>query len=409
LATSFVQAAFSQQGASLLPCSDLDLLDCIVLPDFSSPRSRDSSSLPLSSRSRKKRIALVVGNGNYAKEPLATAANDAGLIAQTLQAAGFDVIGARDLDGDTLRKSFRDFIQKAEASPSDTVAIVYLAGYGSSSPARNYFVPVDSAINHDTDIPIEGMRISDYTRQLASLPLKASVVVLDAARQQPFVQGGEPIAAGWPGRARTEHAGGVQRRAGNVAPNEPGPTASTRNRWPEMIRTGGLSLPEVFDRVRLRVGEASKARRCRGMRRRFSRHSHSSIGRLMPRRRKARRIRWRRSATGRSGISARRTAYTAALERDTVQGYEDFLAAYAGRSAGQAVRANPCRAPRGGDLAPDLFCRYAGCLLVLFAALPPRTACGRLPAVVSRSSPRRWSPRPSFAMLDYDVPPPPSD
>ena len=63
---------------------------------------------------QEKRIALVVGDGAYAKSPLATAANDAGLIAQTLQAAGFDVVGARDLDGDTLRGSFRDFIQKAQ-------------------------------------------------------------------------------------------------------------------------------------------------------------------------------------------------------------------------------------------------------------------------------------------------------
>ena len=63
---------------------------------------------------QEKRIALVVGDGAYSKGQLATAANNAGLIAQTLQAAGFDVIGARDLDGDTLRKSFHDFIQKAQ-------------------------------------------------------------------------------------------------------------------------------------------------------------------------------------------------------------------------------------------------------------------------------------------------------
>src|SRR5512135_1828897 len=79
---------------------------------------------------QEKRIALVVGDGAYAKSPLATAANDAGLVAQTLQAAGFDVIGARDLDADSLRKSFRDFLEKAQASPADTVAVVYLAGYG---------------------------------------------------------------------------------------------------------------------------------------------------------------------------------------------------------------------------------------------------------------------------------------
>src|SRR5215216_5545700 len=142
-----------------------------------------------SAQQQEKRIALVVGNGAYAKSPLATAANDAGLIAQTLQAAGFDVVGARDLDGDTLRRSFRDFIQKAQASGPDTVAMVYLAGYGLQLGGENYFVPVDSAINRDTDVPIEALRTGDYIRQLASLPLKAGVVVLDAARQQPFVNG----------------------------------------------------------------------------------------------------------------------------------------------------------------------------------------------------------------------------
>src|SRR4051812_24679116 len=150
-----------------------------------------------SAQQQEKRIALVVGNGAYTKSPLATAANDAGLIAQTLQAAGFDVAGARDLDGDTLRRSFRDFIQKAEASGPGTVAMVYLAGYGMQIAGENFFIPVDSAISRDTDVPIEGLRIGDYVRQLASLPLKAGVVVLDAARQQPFVEGaGEPIAGG---------------------------------------------------------------------------------------------------------------------------------------------------------------------------------------------------------------------
>ena len=37
---------------------------------------------------QEKRIALVVGDGAYAKSPLATAANDAGLIAQTLAGRG---------------------------------------------------------------------------------------------------------------------------------------------------------------------------------------------------------------------------------------------------------------------------------------------------------------------------------
>src|SRR6202165_4099526 len=205
---------------------------------------------------QEKRIALVVGDGAYAKSPLATAANDAGLIAQTLQAAGFDVVGARDLDGDTLRRSFRDFIQKAETAGPGTVAMVYLAGYGMQLAGENYFIPVDSTVSRDTDVPIEGLRISDYLRQLAALPLKASVVVLDAARQQPFVEGGQPIATGLALVEPDPHMLIAFNAApGTVAPNEPGPYGAYAQSLAEMIRTGGLMLPEVFKRVRLRVHE----------------------------------------------------------------------------------------------------------------------------------------------------------
>src|SRR5437588_4784163 len=94
----------------------------------------------------EKRIALVIGNAGYRTGTLATSANDAGLIAQTLQAAGFDVVGARDLDQDSLRRAFRDFLEKASSSEPDTVAFVYLAGYGLQFEGENYFVPVDASI-----------------------------------------------------------------------------------------------------------------------------------------------------------------------------------------------------------------------------------------------------------------------
>src|SRR6187455_1314712 len=100
------------------------------------------AGVPVShAQEQEKRIALVIGNGNYQGAPLATAANDAGLIAQTLQAAGFDVVGARDLDGETLRQTFRDFIDKARKAGPDTVAVVYLAGYGLQLAGENYFAP----------------------------------------------------------------------------------------------------------------------------------------------------------------------------------------------------------------------------------------------------------------------------
>src|SRR5579871_3631601 len=90
---------------------------------------------------RNPRIALIIGNSAYPDHPLATAANDAGLVAQTLQAAGFDVVGARDLDEKTLRGALRDFLDKAASVGPDMQAFVYLAGRGVQYDGDNYFAP----------------------------------------------------------------------------------------------------------------------------------------------------------------------------------------------------------------------------------------------------------------------------
>src|SRR2546430_9784453 len=127
----------------------------------------------------EKRIALVIGNAGYQAGALSTPANDPGLIAQTLQAAGFDVVGARDLDQDTLRHAFRDFVEKATSSAPDTVAVIYLSCYGLQLEGENYFDPIDARIARDSDVAADALRISDYTRPLAALKLKASIVVLD--------------------------------------------------------------------------------------------------------------------------------------------------------------------------------------------------------------------------------------
>jgi len=146
--------------------------------------------------SPEKRIAFVVGNAAYKAGALATPANDAGLIAQTLQAAGFDVIGARDLDQNGLRDAMRDFLTKANASGPDTVIFVYLAGYGVQYQGDNYFVPVDAQIANATDVPVEALRITDFTRSLAAINNRGSIVVLDAARANPFVHSNQPLAGG---------------------------------------------------------------------------------------------------------------------------------------------------------------------------------------------------------------------
>jgi uncharacterized caspase-like protein len=363
---------------------------------------------PVRAQQQEKRIALVVGNGAYSKSPLATTANDAGLIAQTLQAAGFDVVGARDLDGDTLRKSLRDFIQKAQASGPGTVAMIYLAGYGVQLAGENYFIPVDSNISRDTDIPTEALRVSDYARQLAAIPLKANIVVLDAARAQPFIEGGQqPIASGL---ALVEPDPNMliafNAAPGTVAPEEPGPYGIYAQSLAEMIRTGGLSLPEVFDRVRLRVNEASKGaqvpwddQKVSAQFAFFERAPDAPPPQAAPDQVAAIRNKPIRDL----GVQ---DAYAAALERDTLPAYEEFLAAYPGDPMAKRVMAIVAarreaitwRRSYRADT-PDAYWSY----LRRYPRGPHAGDARRRLAILTAP----LEPPPTFAMMDYDVPPPP--
>jgi hypothetical protein len=66
--------------------------------------------------------------------------------------------------------------------------MVYFAGYGLQFEGENYLVPVDAKIPTAADAPIQAVPVSDLTRALAQLPMKARIVVLDAARENPFAR-----------------------------------------------------------------------------------------------------------------------------------------------------------------------------------------------------------------------------
>src|SRR5437016_2883928 len=277
----------------------------------------------------EKRIALVVGNAAYQAGALATPANDAGLIAQTLQAAGFDVVGARDLDQDSLRRALRDFLEKAAAAGPDTVAFIYVSGYGLQLEGENYFVPIDAKVARDSDVAAEALRLSDYLRPLAALKLKASIVVLDAARSNPFVKSGSPLAGGL---ALVEPEPGLliafNAAPGTVAPEGQGPYGAYAQALAEMMREGGLPLAGVFDRARLRVNEVTKgaevpwhASKLETSLVFFERASDAPPPAVSIEQTAAMRARPMRDLGAQD-------AYVAALERDTLQGYLDFLAAY---------------------------------------------------------------------------------
>ena len=362
----------------------------------------------LTAAQSEKRIALVIGNAAYQQGALLTAANDAGLIAQTLQAAGFDVVGARDLDGDTLRHTLRDFIEKAAASGPDTVAMVYLAGYALQMSGENFFLPVDAKIVRDTDLPVEALRVSDYIRQLGTLPLRAGIFVLDGAHAPPFNPSGQPLAGGL---ALVEPDPNIlvafNAAPGTIGPNEPGPYGAYAQALAEMVREGGLSLPELFNRVRLRVNEITKgAEAPRNAQRIQTDFTFFERAPDAPQAAPPAQVAEIETRSIRDFDA--RDAYIAALDRDTLQAYEEFLAAFPDDLLAKRVRAIIAarreaitwRHSYRADT-PNAYWSY----LRRYPNGPHAWDARRRLAALAAA----LEPPAAFAVMNYDVPPPPPD
>lgn len=357
----------------------------------------------------EKRLAFVIGNAAYPASALTTPANDAGLIAQTLQAAGFDVVGARDVDQESLRGAYRDFLAKVTAAGPDAVVFVYLAGQGLQFEGENYFAPVDAEIANAADVPMAAVRVSDLTKPLAALPTKVNIVVLDAARPNSFAKSNQPLAGGLalvdpdPNMLIAFNAA-----PGTVAPEGKGPYGAYAQALAEMIRDGGLQLGDVFDRTRLRVNEVTDGAEVPWNASKitdpfvfFDRGPDAPAPQVS-----AAEVRTNRTKEIRDFDA--HDAYIAALDRDTMRGYEDFIVAYPHDPMAKRVRA--ILAARREAITwrqtwlrdtPEAYWSYLDRYPHGPHAWDARRRLEHFDAALE--------PPQNFAVYDYDVPPPPPE
>lgn len=133
-----------------------------------------------------KRVALVIGNSNYARvAPLASPQNDAAAVAALLKTIGFETVHARnDLDITAMRRVLRDFAEQVRGAD---VALVYYAGHGIEVNGLNYLVAVDGQLERDTDVEDEAIPVDRLMRTIEPAR-RLRLIILDACRDNPFAR-----------------------------------------------------------------------------------------------------------------------------------------------------------------------------------------------------------------------------
>jgi uncharacterized caspase-like protein len=208
-------------------------------------------------------MALVIGNAGYRDEtaPLRQAADDARAMATEMRARGFDVTLAENLTKQGMLDAFASFAAKIE--PGAT-ALVFFSGYGIQSGRQTYLIPVSADIWREDDVRRDGLALDPLLADLDAHGAAAKLVVIDAARRNPF----EP-------RFRSASIGLAPISAPkgtlviySVAPGEVVHKDEGGLFVGELIaqmRREGTSVEQAFNRTRITVASASREEQVPGV------------------------------------------------------------------------------------------------------------------------------------------------
>jgi len=223
---------------------------------------------PAESTSIGKRIALVIGNGDYQNAtPLPNPANDARAVAKSLREIGFEVSEGLDLANSAMTRLIRDFLR---AAPSAQLALVFYAGHGLQVDGRNYLVPIDAKLMARSDLSFETIDVDTILNGLND-EARANIIILDACRDNPLARSFASRLGATRSSAVTQGLAGYTAigtgtliafatAPGQTALDGDGSNSPFTQALVKHIKTPGLEIRQMLTRVRADVVKDTRAK-----------------------------------------------------------------------------------------------------------------------------------------------------
>ena len=205
------------------------------------------------------RLALIIGNATYKSSPLSNPVNDARLMDKVLKDAGFTTIKAENASIRDMRRLVRDFGDRLKASGG--VGLFYYAGHGVQVRGENFLVSTDSDIRNEDEVADDSVNVSVILDKMQSAGNRMNLIILDACRDNPFVNKSRSSAAGLatinaPSGSLVAYA----TAPGSVASDGKGQNGLYTEYLAKAMQQPGLAVEEVFKQVRTAVRLGSNNR-----------------------------------------------------------------------------------------------------------------------------------------------------
>ncbi len=135
---------------------------------------------------QERRVALVIGNGNYQQPDLPklpNPPNDAEDIAKALRGFGFEVIERKNQTLEAMNQAIAEFGSKIGGSAA---ALFYYAGHGIQVKNQNYLIPVNARLESEASVPYQSVNLNQILDEMDNGKSGANIVMLDACRNNPI-------------------------------------------------------------------------------------------------------------------------------------------------------------------------------------------------------------------------------
>jgi uncharacterized caspase-like protein len=200
-----------------------------------------------------KRIALVIGNSDYAHvSDLKNPKFDADLMTKTLEAVGFEVMRADNLDQRAMKQALVDFGRKLKQGAE--ASMFYYAGHGIELNGVNFLVPVDADTRSSDEADIQNVSVNSVLALTENSGVPLNIIVLDACRNNPFrsmraASSGGLAAVTAPRGTYVAYA----TSPGSVAADGDGDNSPFTLALAQSVKVPGLTLEGVLKRTRQEV------------------------------------------------------------------------------------------------------------------------------------------------------------
>jgi len=203
------------------------------------------------------RIALVVGNSAYRNAPpLKNPVNDARDMAKALRELSFEVIEVENASKQQIEHAIGQFSAKLTEG---SVGLFYYSGHGIQTNGHNFLIPVDAELATEAAVRLETIDLDILLDLMNMAQTRVNLVILDACRSNPFERRFRALGRGL---APVEQAPrgtlvAYSTAPGKVASDGDGANGLYTAELLKAIRQPGLTVEQVFKKVRIAVSTAS--------------------------------------------------------------------------------------------------------------------------------------------------------